>query len=52
MHESGAYDKCPLNNCGFVIKRNVGKRTYYKLNKKQFIDASRLLRRYVEGYDL
>lgn len=41
-----------LNNCGFVIKRNVGKRTYYKLNKKQFIDASRLLRRYVEGYDL
>ena len=41
-----------LNDCGFVIKRNVGKRTYYKLNKKQFIDASRLLRRYVEGYDL
>lgn len=41
-----------LNSCGFVIKRNVGKRTYYKLNKKQFINASRLLRRYVEGYDL
>ena len=41
-----------LNACGFVIKRNVGKRTYYKLNKKQFINASRLLRRYVEGYDI
>lgn len=41
-----------LNNCGFVVKRNVGKRTYYKLNKKQFINASRMLRRYVEGYDL
>lgn len=41
-----------LNTCGFVIKRNVGKRTYYKLNKKQFINASRLLRRYVEGYDI
>lgn len=41
-----------LNSCGFVIKRNVGKRTYYKLNKKQFINASRLLRKYVEGYDI
>ena len=41
-----------LNTCGFVVKRNVGKRTYYKLSKKQFINASRLLRRYVEGYDL
>lgn len=41
-----------LNSCGFVIKRNVGKRTYYKLNKKQFVNASRLLRKYVEGYDL
>lgn len=41
-----------LNSCGFVVKRNVGKRTYYKLNKKQFINASRLLRKYVEGYDI
>ena len=41
-----------LNSCGFVVKRNVGKRTYYKLNKKQFINASRLLRRYVKGYEI
>lgn len=40
-----------LNSCGFVIKRNVGKRTYYKLNKKQFLNASRLLRKYVDDYD-
>lgn len=40
-----------LNSCGFVIKRNVGKRTYYKLNKKQFLNASRMLRKYVDDYD-
>ncbi len=40
-----------LNNCGFVIKRNVGKRTYYKLNKKQFLNASRMLRKYVDDYE-
>lgn len=41
-----------LNSCGFVIKRNVGKRTYYKLNKKQFLNASRMLRKYVDDYEL
>lgn len=41
-----------LNECDFVIKRNVGKRTYYKLNKNQFLNASALLRKYIEGYDL
>ena len=40
-----------LNSCGFVIKRNVGKRTYYRLNKKQFLNASRMLRKYVDDYD-
>ena len=41
-----------LNNCGFVIRRNAGKRTYYKLNKQQFLNAAALLRKYVEGYDI
>lgn len=41
-----------LNSCGFVIKRNVGKRTYYKLNKKQFLNSAALLRKYVEDYNM
>lgn len=41
-----------LNRSGFVTKRTIGKRTYYKLNKKQFINAARMLRKFVENYDI
>ncbi len=37
-----------LGNSGFVLKRIEGKRTYYRINKKQFIYASNMLRRFVE----
>lgn len=40
-----------LNNSGFVTKRIEGKRTYYKINKKQFIYAANMLRKYVENED-
>lgn len=40
-----------LNTSGFVSKRIEGKRTYYKINKKQFIYAANLLRKYVENED-